>query len=241
MRAALDHPAATGFLVTIGVLAALLLSTAVKSVSTILVYILLALFLAIALDPLVRFFEHRRLPRSAGTGIVFGGFALLIVAFLFLALPPVIAQVTQFVEEIPRALAAVPDSEWFDGLAGTSQVAVSAAATQLSEWLIAPSTIAALGGGILAIGVGVVTGISAALIIGALTLYFLASLQSTKEALYRLAPARSRPQLAAMTDRVIGSVGSSLIGSVTLSTLNAAVVFVLHLVIGLQFPMLMAR
>ena len=45
--AALDHPLATGFLVTIGVLGALVLGSAIGSISTILVYIILAMFLAV--------------------------------------------------------------------------------------------------------------------------------------------------------------------------------------------------
>ena len=43
-----------------------------------------------------------------------------------------------------------------------------------------------------------------------------------------------------MTERVTASVGSSLLGSVILSAINAAVVFFLHLVIGLPYPALMA-
>ena len=61
-----------------------------------------------------------------------------------------------------------------------------------------------------------------------------------KQALYSLAPAYDRPTLSRMTERVTASVGSSLLGSVTLSAINAAVVFFLHLVIGLPFPALMA-
>jgi predicted PurR-regulated permease PerM len=61
-----------------------------------------------------------------------------------------------------------------------------------------------------------------------------------KQALYALAPARNRPRLADMTERITASVGGALIGSVILSSINAGVVFVLHLLIGLPFPALMA-
>jgi predicted PurR-regulated permease PerM len=97
-----------------------------------------------------------------------------------------------------------------------------------------------LGGGVLAVGVGFVAGISASFIVIALTLYFLASLSAAKRALYDLAPAHSRVRLADLTERITGSVGSALIGSVILSSLNAAAVFILHVVIGLPFPALMA-
>jgi predicted PurR-regulated permease PerM len=74
----------------------------------------------------------------------------------------------------------------------------------------------------------------------ALTLYFLSSLSSMKRAFYALAPARNRARLEDLTERITASVGGALIGSVTLSSFNAATVFVLHLLIDLPFPALMA-
>lgn len=238
--AALDHPLATGFLVTIGVLAALVLGSAIGSISTILVYIILAMFLAVGLDPIVRMLERHRVKRGAGIAIVFCGFALVMVAFFVFVLPPVIAQVVQLVTAIPELVENIPDSEWFARLAPDAQVAVLGALEQIAQWISAPSTLAALGGGVLAVGIGFVAAISASFVVIALTLYFLASLTAAKRALYALAPARNRPRLEDLTERITDSVGSALIGSVILSSINAAVVFVLHVVIGLPFPALMA-
>ncbi|MFE4724728.1 AI-2E family transporter [Microbacterium sp. NPDC056736] len=240
ISAALDHPLATGFLVTIGVLAALVLGSAIGSISTILVYIILAMFLAVGLDPLVRMLERHRVKRSIGIAIVFCGFALVMVAVFVFVLPPVIAQVVQLVQAIPELVENIPESEWFARLAPDAQVAVLGALEQVASWISAPSTLAMLGGGVLAVGVGFVAAISASFIVIALTLYFLASLTAAKRALYSLAPARNRPRLEDLTERITGSVGSALIGSVILSSLNAAAVFVLHLVIQLPFPALMA-
>lgn len=238
--AALEHPLATGFLVTIGVLGALVLGSAIGSISTILVYIILAMFLAVGLDPLVRMLERHRVKRSIGIAIVFCGFALVMVAVFVFVLPPVIAQVVQLVQAIPELVENIPQSEWFAALAPDAQLAVLAALEQIGEWIAAPSTLAMLGGGVLAVGVGFVAAISASFVVIALTLYFLASLTAAKRALYALAPARNRPRLQDLTERITDSVGSALIGSVILSSINAAVVFVLHLVIQLPFPALMA-
>lgn len=238
--AALDHPLATGFLVTIGVLGALVLGSAIGSISTILVYIILAMFLAVGLDPLVRMLERHRVKRSLGIAIVFCGFALVMIAVFVFVLPPVIAQVVQLVQAIPELVEDIPDSDWFAALTPDAQAAVLAALEQIAEWISAPSTLATLGGGVLAVGVGFVAAISASFVVIALTLYFLASLTAAKRAFYALAPARNRPRLEDLTERITSSVGSALIGSVILSSLNAAAVFVLHLVIGLPFPALMA-
>ncbi len=238
--AALDRPLATAFLATLGVLGALVLGSAIGSISTILVYIVLAMFLAVGLDPIVRMLERHRVSRGAGIAIVFGGFALLALAFLVFVLPPVIAQIGQLIESVPETIAGVPESDWFAQLAPDTQAAILVALEHLATWVSEPATLAAFSGGVLAVGIGFVSAVSAGFVVVALTLYFLASLSATKQAFYALAPAHSRRRLADLTERITGSVGSALIGSVILSSLNAATVFVLHLLIGLPFPALMA-
>ncbi|WP_127473511.1 AI-2E family transporter [Microbacterium sulfonylureivorans] len=238
--AVLDKPLALGFLTTIGVIGALLLGSALGSISTILVYIVLAMFLAVGLDPIVRRLERRRMKRGAAIAIVFGAFALLFAAFLIWVLPPVLAQIGEFVEAIPETILGIPSTEWFGALDADTQDAILVGMHQLGDWISSPSTIAALSGGVLAVGIGIVSAISASFVVVALTLYFLASLSSIKGAFYALAPAHSRPRLSNITERITDSVGGALIGSVILAALNAGVVFVLHIVIRLPFPALMA-
>lgn len=238
--ALVDRPLVIAFISTLGVLGGLLLGSAIASITTILIYIVLALFISLGLDPIVRLLERKGLKRGGGIAIVFGAFALLAAAFFVFVLPPILAQVGQFVQAFPQAVQDAISSEWFLALPPDLQDAVAAALDELSALLSKPETIAAIGGGALAVGIGIVNGITASFIVIALTLYFLSSLTGMKNALYSLAPAHDRPTLADMTERITASVGSSLIGSVTLSSINAAVVFVLHLVIGLPFAALMA-
>jgi predicted PurR-regulated permease PerM len=188
----------------------------------------------------VRVLERRGLKRGAGIGIVFGGFAVIVALFAVFVLPPVLAQIGGFVASIPEAMIGMQQADWFQRLPEDLQAALGAGLDEVADALKQPETIAAIGGGALAIGIGVASAITGGFVVVALTLYFLASLTAMKEALYALVPARSRPVLRDLTERVTASVGSSLIGSVTLSALNAGVVFVLHLLIGLPFPALMA-
>ncbi len=237
--AAIQSPLTVGFIATIGVLGGIVLGSAIASITSILIYIILALFIALGLDPVVRILERRGLKRGAGIGIVFGVFVLLAVAFFIFVLPPVVQQIAQFINSIPEAIAQTLESEWFLSLPADLQLAVAGAFDQASENVTEPETIAAIGGGVLKLGVGIANAITAGFIITALTLYFLSSLDGMKGALYSLAPAHNRPTLSRMTERVTASVGSSLLGSVTLSAINAAVVFGLHWAIGLPFPALM--
>ena len=240
LRAFIEHPLALGFIGALGVLAAIVLGLAVGSISTILVYIVLAMFVALALDPIVTRLERHGVRRGAGIGIVFGCFALLVVAFAVFVLPPVIGQVGQLIRAIPDQLQSISESDWYRGLSDHAQAGVDSGIAQLTDMFNDPDTLHAIGGGILAVGLGLASFLSASFVVVALTLYFLASLPAIKQAFYMLAPARNRPRLQDFTERITGSVGASLIGSVILSALNAAAVFLLHLVIGLPFPALMA-
>jgi predicted PurR-regulated permease PerM len=238
--AMIDHPLVVAFVATLGVLGGLLIGTAIVSIATILIYIILALFVALGLDPVVRRLERAGMKRGAGIAIVFIAFAVLVAIFLVFLLPPVLTQIAEFVVSIPQAMTEIQQAEWFVNLNDDLQAALGAGLDQMSTSLAEPETVAALGGGALAVGLGVVSFVSASFIVVALTLYFLASLTAMKQALYALAPAHNRVRLADMTERITASVGGALIGSVILSTINAAVVFVLHLLIGLPFPALMA-
>lgn len=236
---AIDHPLAVGFIGALGVIGAVVFGSAVGSISTILVYIVLAMFVAVALDPLVARLE-KRMKRGGAVGIVFGGFALAVAVFAVFVVPPVIGQVIELVKAIPEELAGIQQSDWYLGLDDHARAGVDSGLLEIGAFFGDPDTLVAIGGGVLAAGVGLVSFASAALVVVALTLYFLASLPAIKNAFYSLVPAHSRARVAGFTERITGSVGASLMGSFTLSAMNAAFVFVAHLVIGLPFPALMA-
>ncbi|WP_404429780.1 AI-2E family transporter [Microbacterium lacus] len=238
--ASIQSPLALAFIATLGVLGGLILGSALGSITAILLYIVLAMFVALGLDPIVRALERRGLRRGAAIAIVFVIFALLVIGIVVFVIPAVIAQVGELVRSIPEAVEDIVTSDWFLGLPADFQVAVSQFLAQVAEALGKPETIAMLSGGVLRVGVGFISAVSAGLVVVALTLYFLSSLSAMKEALYSLAAAHSRPKLRDLTERVTESVGSSLLGCVTLSSINAGVVFVLYVLIGLPFAALIA-
>ena len=155
--AAIERPLAVAFVATLGVLGAIVLGSAIASITEILIYIVLALFISLGLDPVVRVLERRGMKRGAGIGIVFGGFVVLAAAFLIFVLPPVVQQIAQLVESIPSTIAKTLESEWFLALPGDLQLAVSSALAEVAERLHHPETIAAIGGGVLKLGVGIAT------------------------------------------------------------------------------------
>jgi predicted PurR-regulated permease PerM len=64
-------------------------------------WVLIALFLALALNPAVEFFERRGLRRSLASAVVFFLALLSFVGLGFLVIPPLVDQVRQFIDAVP--------------------------------------------------------------------------------------------------------------------------------------------
>lgn len=237
--ARLDSPFGAGFLLTLGGLAALLLGIAVTNISTVIIYIAFAMFAALGLDPVVKWFGRHNVKRPWAITIVFFVFGVLIVGLLWLVIPTLIDQLGSFVSSIPATITSFQQTDFFHWLEGLFGDGLGTLVTDLQTFLTNPANIAAISGGVLKVGAGIATGLSGGLIVVVLTLYFVASLPGIKESLNRFAPARNRVKVRDMTDQITDSVGSYLMGMVILAFFNSVIAFILHLVLGLPFPLLM--
>lgn len=236
---AVDHPFGLGFALVLGGLAAFVLGLALTSLSTILIYIALAIFIALGLDPVVKRLEGHGMSRPRAIAIVFGIFLVILAVVIVFIVPPALRQVAEFVRSVPAGITQLQNSDWYRGFEAQIGDVVGTALDQLSTFLADPGNLLAVGGGVLAVGFGVGNAISGMLIVIVLTLYFLASLTAFQTSFYRLAPARDRPTVAELTEKITDSVGAYLIGMVILAACNAAFATLLHLVLGLPFPAFM--
>ncbi|MHC9046513.1 AI-2E family transporter [Microbacterium saperdae] len=237
--ASLDRPFGLGFALALGALAAFVLGVALTSLSTILIYIALAIFIALGLDPVVKRLERHGMSRPRGIAVVFGAFTVVLIVVIVFILPPALRQIAEFVRSIPDAIVQFQSSDWYQGFEAQIGDVVGTGLDQLAVFLSDPRNLLAIGGGVLAVGFGIGNAISGALIVIVLTLYFLASLTAFQSAFYRLAPARDRGTLAELTETITDSVGAYLIGMVILAACNAAFATILHIVLGLPFPAFM--
>ncbi|SDD00354.1 Predicted PurR-regulated permease PerM [Microbacterium enclense] len=236
----LSRPYAAGFFLTLGGLTAALLALALSNLSTVLIYIAIALFVALALDPLVRFLVRHGLSRAWSIVIVFGGLALILAGSLWLLIPPVVRQVEQFIGDIPAFVNDLIDSDavrWVEANFGDS---LGDVLKEVQSFVTNPTNIAAIGGGLLQVGVSIGTFISGAIIVLVLSLYFLASLPRMKNSLVRLTPARSRSTVADMTGQITDSVGGYLAGMVVLALCNAVFAFIVLTIVQQPFAALLA-
>ncbi|MFT4212513.1 MAG: AI-2E family transporter [Microbacterium sp.] len=237
---ALHSPFGVGFFVTLGGLAAFVVGLAISNLSTVIIYVVFALFAALGLDPVVRMLERHRVSRAWSIVIVYFGFALVLVGVLMLIIPTAVSQVTQFVTSLPTLISDFQQSDLYNWLHDTFGASVGDVLTQVQQFLTTPSNIATIGGGVLKVGITIVTGISGVIIILVLSLYFLATLPTIKQAFYRLVPAYGRPRVSDLTEQITESIGGYLMGMVILAFFNSLFAGLLYLFLGLPFPLLMA-
>ena len=207
-----------GFFGGLGALTAWWLGTTLLAIGSTLLLIVVSLFLAAGLHPAVLFLERRGLRR---------GFAVLTVTTAFLA------GVTLFVVAIVPVIAdqvrALTDNApgWFDQLQRNERVRDLEAEYQVleraKEYVAGGDFISGLFGGVLGLGLALLGAVFNAFIVLVLTLYFLASMETTKAALYRLAPASRRDRVSRLGDRVLAGIGGYVSGA-----------FVVALVAGLS-------
>jgi predicted PurR-regulated permease PerM len=206
----LDHraPFFMGFVGAAGALVAFWLLTNIAAIGSTLMLILVSLFLAAGLNPAVSFFERRGLRRSYAVVVVIICVLIAVVLFLVAIVPVITDQVRSITNQAP---------DWLDRLQHNKQIQDLDDEYDIIDKIRAYVTdgdfVSTLFGGALGIGLAVIGALFNAFIVLVLTLYFLSSLETTKNALYRLAPASRRDRVSRLGNRIIESVGGYVSGA----------------------------
>src|SRR5918996_509143 len=103
------HLFRTGALVSLGAASTLIGLYALYTVRAILVRILVALFIAVSLDPAVRALERRGMRRGFAVTLIFLLALALAAAFLLSLPPPLVTQFPTLVDALPGSLPRLQD------------------------------------------------------------------------------------------------------------------------------------
>ncbi|SDQ21061.1 AI-2E family transporter [Leucobacter chromiiresistens] len=235
-------PFQLGFTITLGVLVALLFGGMIQQLTTIIMYVASALFVALSLDPVVRALQRRGLKRPIGIAVVFSGFVAIIAGLLALVIPMIANQITLLVRSAPWLVRDIMRQPWFEDL--NERFGKFIDFDQLlaigQDFVSNPENWAQVAGGVWQAGIGVANGLTAGLIVLILTLYFLASLRSMKRAFYSLVPRSGRAKVMDITEQVTKSVGGYVNGMVILAFINAVLGFVMMTIVDVPFAGLVA-
>lgn len=235
-------PFQLGFTVTLGVLVALLFGAIIGQLSTIIMYVVAALFVALGLDPVVRWLERKGLNRPLGIAVVFASFVLVIAGLLAIIIPMIANQVTQLIRSAPTLVSDITNQPWFDELNDRfgQFIDFDGLLKMGQDFVSKPENWAQVAGGVWQAGIGIANGLTAGLIVLILTLYFLASLKTIKRAFYTLVPRSGRSKVIDITEQVTKSVGGYISGMVTLAFINSVLGFIMMTIVGVPFAGLVA-
>lgn len=234
------QPFATGFIMAAGALLAVGLAMVVVSMSSVLMSITLALFLALGMTPAVNALKGRGMPHGWSVLTVIVAFVLLMIGIAALVVPAIVRQFTEFLASIPQEIDAIQASQWYTVLSESMGFNASEQLLAAFETYFTAENLLALSGGVLHVGMGIVNGISSAFLVIVLTLYFVSTLDPMKLAVARLVPAYRREKFSTTLNSIVFAVGKAVAGAVTLSAINAAVVLVIFLLLGSQVAVLFA-
>ena len=197
-----------GFFGGLGALLAIWLGQQVLSISGVLILVVVAMFLAAGLHPVVEFFVKRGLQRSWAVVAVIA-MVLCALALFVLAIVPVISdQIAALTENAPG---------WFDQLQRNRQVQEIDdkydVIDKAKDYVATGDYASSVFGGVLGVGLAVLSALANAFIVTVLTLYFLSSMDKTKTAVYKLAPRSRRDRVSKLGDRVLEGVGGYVSGA----------------------------
>ncbi|MBT2522853.1 AI-2E family transporter [Arthrobacter sp. ISL-28] len=237
-RISAQHPLYLGFMGTVGVGLALLVYWIGSNTTQLLLWIVAALFIALGLDPVVRWLEGRKIPRPAGILLAVSVLVLAVVGFFATLIPTIVEQVTELVKQAPVWVRDFVDSEFFRTL--DTQFGVRDRINEeLDKFVKNPEAMGGIFGGVVGFGSTVANSLFGTLIVLVLSLYFLAALPAMKKWGYRLAPRSRRARVEALSEEITRSVGNYVIGQAVVALLNATFAFIVMSIIGVPFAVLL--
>jgi predicted PurR-regulated permease PerM len=217
-----------GLLGGLGALVALWIAMMVVRVSGVLVLVVVAMFLAVGLNPAVEFLMRRGLKRPWAVLCVITGVILVFAGFLTILVPIISDQVSAIGDSLPS---------WFDRLQRNHRIREFDQkydiTTKVEDYVKSGTWADKAFGGAVGVGLAILGALLNAFVVVVLTLYFLASLPSLKQAAYSLAPATRRERVSLLGDRILRNIGGYVSGAFVVALCAGLSTLVFLFIVGL--------
>ena len=217
-----------GFFGAFGALVALFLSQQLLSISSVLILLVLAMFLAIGLSPTVEWFMRRGMRRGLAVLLVLVVVLGVLTLFVLTVVPVISEQIAQITENAPG---------WFQDLQSNETVQKVddefSVIDKVQDYVTGGDFGQQVFGGALGVGLAVLSALTNAFIVIVLMVYFLVSMPSIKHAAYSIAPASKRERVSELGDRIIRSTGAYVSGAFFVSLCAGISTLIFTLVVGL--------
>ncbi len=229
-----SHPFYFGFLAAAGAIVAFTLLRALASASDVFILLIISIFLAAGLNPLIEFQVKRGVKRALAIASV----ALSVIAtaalFIWLVIPPVIRQVDNFVTALPDTISQLTKNRQIATLNEKYGI-IDNLESKATDWISDGQLFTTIFGGVIGVGRTVISGTFALLTVFILTLYFMAALPKFLEVIWRLAPASRRDRVSAIGNAIIYRIGVFVGSQILIAATAALFITGYGLVIGISY------
>ncbi|MBB5873129.1 putative PurR-regulated permease PerM [Allocatelliglobosispora scoriae] len=227
-------PFLIGLTAAAGALVAIITLIGVKQLSTILVMLFAAFFLAVGLDRPVAALTRRGMRRGVAVLLVVIAGNLLACGFLGLVVPVVAEQASAFFAAVPGYVDKLMNSAYFTGLGDSTDLD-----DRLTE-LLTPQHVAGLASGL----VNGAASLLGAIFLGGttliLTLFVLAALDHLKAGAYHFVPASRRDRVSRLGDAALDKIGGYIVGALSIAAFAGSAALLWCLLTGIPYPLLLA-
>jgi len=224
----------SGAYVSLGVLATAAAAVAVYAARGVLIWALIALFLAVSLDPAVRALGRWHLRRGVAIAVVVLVVLGMVAAFLQSVVPAMADQFHALVKDFPHYLAREQRLP-----AGLRQFSDRYHLTSQLNKLLA-SLPARLGSGAFGFSRRLFSAVAATLTVTVLTIYFLIDLPRLPHTAMLLIPRAYRTRFGHVADVMVDKVGSYMIGNILISLVAGLAAFGALAALGVPFAVPLA-
>jgi predicted PurR-regulated permease PerM len=223
-----------GAAAALGVLSVALAAFAVYTVRSILVLVLISIFIAVSLDPAVRWLVRKGMRRSVAVGIIFLTVFGLLGAFLAAVIPALVREGTGLFQNLPGYVERLPEqspfyrdlAERYDFTSKLSEYAASIPQRVAGEaWTFAQRFLGAL---------------AQVLTVLVFAIYFMSDLPRLRRGLVRLFPRSRRPRVAEVVNVLVDKVGAYMIGNLIISLIAGVTSFAVLLALGVPYALPLA-
>ena len=220
------------FWLAAGAITAYALVHLVSGLGSLLSILMLAVFFATALDPMVTGLVHRGLRRGFAVAVVALGVLALFAGFVAVIFPPIDREVNSLINAIPGYLNDLRNKSTYLGKLENKYHIIE----KVKSWISANKAGTLDLNGILGAGKAVFSLVTGTLAGIALTFYFVANMPGIKNFGYHLVPVRRRPRVSELTDRILAQVGRYVIGQMIIASIAGFFTWVWAMAWSIPYP-----
>lgn len=201
-------------------------------------WLIMALFLSFAIEPVVNTLEKRGWKRGAATGLILGGLILLLLVLVGAMVPLVISQVKDLVASAPIWVNRISDTlnNWFGVHITTEQLLDKIQSANLSL----ASTTTNIAGNLLTITTKIVSAVFETVTVFLFTYYLVSEGPKVRRKLLTLLPKRQQKIVLETWEIAIDKTGGYLYSRLALGVISSIAALIVLSIIGVPFALPLA-